>query len=130
MLRAVDYTCSELTMKEFDFVTDRKNLRALLDFVQRGGSEAGHRIDVELVGDETVLFFLGWSGRDYGSARSYGINFERAFTSTLSEGTIQHNRVVTYTLGGLNMMVKYQADAYMGQADLPAVSAMTCNTHA
>ena len=130
MLRAVDLTCPELAMKEFDLITDRKNLRALLDFVQRGGSKAGHRIDAELVGDETVLFFLGWSGRGYSGSRSYGVNFERAFTSTLSKGTIQHNRVVTYTLGNLNMMVKYQADAYIGRAELPAVSATTHNKHA
>jgi hypothetical protein len=128
MLRAVEHTCPQLNLEEFDLITDRKNLRALLDFVQKGGSEAGHRIDAEVIGDGTVLFFLGWSGRGYGSSKSYGVNFERAFTGPLSEGTIQHNRVVAYTLGSLNMMIKYQVDAYLGPVEL-AVSAISPNAH-
>jgi hypothetical protein len=118
MFRALDYTCPQLELKEFDLITDRKNIRALLEFVQNGCGPAGHRIDAELVGDKTVVFFVGWrGGRGYNSAGGYGINFERAFTGALSEGTIQHHRVVTYTLGSLSLMIKYEVDAYLGPAE-------------
>lgn len=70
-----------------------------------------------MIGDGTVLFFLEWSSRAYGGFKSYGITFERAFTGKLSEGTIQHGRVVTYSLGGLHMMVKYQVDAHLSPAE-------------
>lgn len=109
LLRAVRITSPDFDLKALDLISDRRNLRALLDFVD--GRSQGERIDAEIIGG-TVLFFLGWSGRGYGhSSISYGINFEKRFTSALSEGTIQHNRVINYTLGGLKMMVKYQVDA-------------------
>jgi hypothetical protein len=116
MFRAMDYTCPQLNLKEFDLITDRKNLRALLEFVQNGS--AGHRIDAELVGDRTLVFFVGWrGGQGYSSAGGYGKNFERAFTSGHLEGTTQHNRVVTYTLGSVSLMIKYEVDAYLGSAE-------------
>jgi hypothetical protein len=115
MLRAMNQTCPQINMKEFELISDRKNLRALFDFVRNKIAKAGHRIDAEVIGG-TVLFYQGWSGNGYWNSKSYGMNFERAFTSDLSEGTIQHNRVVTYSLGGFNMMVKYQADGYLGPA--------------
>lgn len=34
MLRAVDKTCPQINLKELDLITDRKNLRALLDSVE------------------------------------------------------------------------------------------------
>ena len=120
MLRAVDQTCPQINMKEFDLITNRKNLRALFDFVRNNIFKAGHRIDAEVIGG-TVLF-LGWSGNKYWNCKSYGVNFERAFTGSLSEGAIQHNRVVTYSLGNLKMMVGYQTDAYLGPAKFTSMA--------
>ncbi|RDB22224.1 hypothetical protein Hypma_010763 [Hypsizygus marmoreus] len=104
-------TAPGLDLNEFDLITDRKNLRALYNFVKSGKKQWGrHRIDAEIV-NGTVLFYLGWSGSGYGYYQSYGMKFEKKFTTPLSKGTIQHCRVIEYGLGGLKMMVKYQVDA-------------------
>ncbi|GLB34557.1 hypothetical protein LshimejAT787_0201220 [Lyophyllum shimeji] len=122
LFRAIQITSPDLALDEFDLITDRKNLRALFDFIQNKKGDP-HRIEAELVGG-TLLFYLGWSASSYTNfpnRPTYGMNFERMFTGPLSEGTIQHNRVVTYVFGGLKVMVKYQADACLVSAS-PAVS--------
>ncbi|KAF5368783.1 hypothetical protein D9615_010397 [Tricholomella constricta] len=117
MFRALKITSPDLALDQFDVVTDRKNLRALFNFFRAGNRES-HRIDAELI-DGTLLFYLGWSAWGYVSSpdrTSYGMNFERQFTSPLSEGAIQHNRVIAYGLGGLKVMVKYQVDACLSSS--------------
>ncbi|KAG5642925.1 hypothetical protein DXG03_001876 [Asterophora parasitica] len=111
LLRALKITSPDLSLDQFDLVTDRKNLRALLSFFRPQNQES-HRIDAELF-QGTLLFYLGWSAWGYSDPQwnTYGVNFERRFTSPLSNGAIQHNRVIAYGFGGLNVMVKYQVDA-------------------
>ncbi|KAG6811708.1 hypothetical protein H0H92_006165 [Tricholoma furcatifolium] len=117
MIRAINVISPSLALRDFDIITDRKNLRALFNFFKDKNRQS-HRIDAELIGD-TLLFYLGWSEWGYNSlSRGYGTNFERKFTSSLSEGTIQHNRVISYSFGGLKVMVKYQVDACLSASTL------------
>ncbi|KAG6868801.1 hypothetical protein C0993_010097 [Termitomyces sp. T159_Od127] len=107
----------------------RKNLRALLNFFMDRNRQS-HRIDAELIGS-TLLLYLGWSEWGYSpfSARnSYGINFERMFTTPLPEGIFQHNRVIAYRFGGLKLMVKYQVDACIGPLRTPEAKTMQPST--
>ncbi|KAH0583409.1 hypothetical protein J132_11142 [Termitomyces sp. J132] len=113
--RAITITSPGLSLRDFDVITDRKNLRALLNFFKNTNRQS-HRIDAELIGN-TLLLYLGWSEWGYSQSatrNSYGMNFERKFTTSLSEGTIQHNRVIAYRFGDLKLMIKYQADACIG----------------
>ncbi|KAG5652788.1 hypothetical protein H0H81_003668 [Sphagnurus paluster] len=57
MLRAVSIISPSLEMDSFDLLTDRKNLRALLNFVN--GVKQSYRIDAELIRG-TLLFYLGY----------------------------------------------------------------------
>ncbi|KAG6918835.1 hypothetical protein DXG01_011240 [Tephrocybe rancida] len=115
MFRAIDLTSPDLDLHHFDVISDRKNLRALFNFF-KDKNQQPHRIDAEII-DDTILFHLGWSQWGYSSSPtrlSYGMNFERQFTSSLAEGVTQHNRVIAYGFGGLKVMVKYQVDACLG----------------
>ncbi|KAF9462705.1 hypothetical protein BDZ94DRAFT_1309409 [Collybia nuda] len=97
LLRVARATRPGLNLRALDFISDRRNLRVLLDFVE--GGNRGEHIDTETIGGAD-LFFLSWPGPGYGHpSASYGINFEKCFTSALSEITVQHNRVINYTLG-------------------------------
>lgn len=115
LFRAIDITCPTFDVKGVNLVSDRKNLRVLLDFVGESVPLNGYRIDAEYI-NGTVLFFLGWSGNGYQQSYGYGVSFEREFTTSdpvsLKSGTLQHNRVVHYIFGGLKMLVTYQVDAY------------------
>ncbi|KAG6860103.1 hypothetical protein C0995_015714 [Termitomyces sp. Mi166 len=129
MFRAISFTSPGLSLRDFDVITDRKNLRALLNFFQDKNRQY-YRIDAELIGN-TLLLYLGWSEWDYDQStkrNSYGMNFERKFTTSLPEGTIQHNRVVAYRLGGLKFMVKYQADACIAPLTAPEPQTMQLPT--
>ncbi|KAG6864881.1 hypothetical protein C0991_006607, partial [Blastosporella zonata] len=117
MFRAINITSPDLALNDFDVITDRKNIRALFNFFKNNNKQS-HHIDAELIGD-TLLFYLGWSEWGYTSTPtrvSYGMNFERRFTSSLPEGVTQHNRVIAYGFGGLKVMVKYQVDACLGSS--------------
>jgi len=109
MLRAIQITSPDLVIRDFDLITDRKNLRALWSFFTSGIKP--HRIDAEIIGD-TLLFYLGWTGGGYHHGKnSYGISFENSFTGPRPETTTAHNRVISYTFGGLKTLVTYQVDA-------------------
>lgn len=102
-------------MKGIDLVTDRRNLRLLLDFV--GGRAGEFRIDVEVV--RNTVLFSRWSKSPVsyipsGSFGGYGHEFERAFTRfpNSCKGSISHNRVITYTLGGVKIIMRFEVDAY------------------
>jgi len=42
----------------------------------------------------------------------YGMEFEKRFTKPLKcvEGSITHNRAISYTIGGINMVVRFEVD--------------------
>ena len=85
-----------------DFVTDRRNLRKLLRWIEgTNPGKDGMRIDAQLAGNGTVLL-NGWERRirrfaQAGSA-GYGLNFEKAATKAADgcEHAASHIRVVKY----------------------------------
>jgi hypothetical protein len=101
-------------MSDFDLITDRRNLRLLFAFA--GGSTQELRIDTESVG-RTVLFSC-WTGAETHRwangtpTAGYGTNFERTFTEypQSSRNTVIHNRIITYTLGGVRLLVRFEVD--------------------
>lgn len=128
-LRAISLTSPDLSLRDFDVITDRKNLRALLNFFNHKNRQY-YRIDAELIGN-TLLLYLGWSEWGYNPSalrKTYGINFERKFTAPLPEGIIQHNRAIAYGFGGLKIMVKYQVDACIGPLTTPEAQTMQRST--
>jgi hypothetical protein len=103
-------------MTPISLVTDRNNLRKLFRFAS-GRKDRSFRIDVELIKD--TLFFVRWElhvldiVRGF-QASGFGHGFERA-TTAYGEGlagSSGHHRIVKYNLGGLQCLVRFEADAY------------------
>jgi hypothetical protein len=80
-----------------DFVTDRRNLRALLSWAN--GSRETFRVDTQLAGQKTVLLNR-WTARPmaYSSLGSFGYSFEKETTRPAHgcENTSNHYRILLY----------------------------------
>ncbi|QDS75923.1 hypothetical protein FKW77_002906 [Venturia effusa] len=109
-----------------DLVSDRNNIRKLLKFVnaRTKGLSAKDKFEIkaEVVGDRTLLFTRvepkteRWSnGTD-----NYGHNFEAAITKDHIGKS--HHRIVSYDLGGLKIINRFECDAYLiPEIEPPAV---------
>ncbi|KIY52482.1 hypothetical protein FISHEDRAFT_69901 [Fistulina hepatica ATCC 64428] len=105
---------------DVDFVTDRNNLRKLLRWI--GGTTAegfppkDFRIDLQLAGKTTVLMGR-WEKRtrEGNTYAGYGFNFERASARNAKgcEDSTGHHRIVRYDLNDLNIVVRFEVDAFV-----------------
>ncbi len=105
-------------MKPISLVTDRNSLRKLLLFVS-GKVAKSWRIDVDTI--EDTMFLTRWEenhvqiitgARDSG----FGHEFEKTllnFDANLKESS-GHHRIVRYNLGGIDSLVRFEADGYIG----------------
>lgn len=103
-------------MNPVSFVSNRNNLRKLFDFACNK-ADRSFRIDVDMIYD--TMFFTRWEPsymqlvNGYGDS-GFGHEFEKAFT-TLDENLVNsagHHRIAQYNLGGMNCLVRFEADAY------------------
>ncbi|KAF8417943.1 hypothetical protein EV426DRAFT_720895 [Tirmania nivea] len=114
MLQAVLTSNPSFDFNKIDIVTDRSNLRRLLQFAS-GKSHQDFEIAVEAV-NKTVLFTrLEKHPRSYNSPRQtsvYGFQFEKVFTKAPAavKGSTGHYRIVNYTIGGLNVLLLFEVD--------------------
>ncbi|KAI5837911.1 hypothetical protein DFP73DRAFT_635702 [Morchella snyderi] len=113
LFRALFTTRPDFNVKGVDLVTDRRNLRLLLDFV--GGRADEFRIDVELV--RSTVLFSRWSKSPVSYLTAfggYGHEFEKAFARfpNSCRGSISHNRAIAYTLGHVKIIMRFEVDAY------------------
>ncbi|ETI25223.1 hypothetical protein G647_04596 [Cladophialophora carrionii CBS 160.54] len=114
LFRSLAVMQPDLSMRDFDLVTDRNCLRKLLRFVCADVDQT-FRIDVQLQGD--VMFLCRWEAELKRIIRGhenfgYGHSFEHAttiFDKAIRDST-GHHRVVRYSLGGVRCLVRYEAD--------------------
>ena len=108
---------SNYAFNNVDILADRNNLRVLLEFVQ-GKTVGPFRLDLYMVFGTLVIVRRedGFWRRSDG--KSYGFNFEKHFTTTspdLSDAT-SHYRAIRYRMGPLNVICRFEADAYVDTA--------------
>jgi hypothetical protein len=103
---------------DVDIVVNRNSLRKFLAFVSFKRGEGQFHVDLIMV--HNTLFI----GRKEAKAKpehnhGYGHNFESEFTTDDPElpEAEGHYRVVRYKFGGLNMVVRVEADGYCTNAD-------------
>ncbi|EXJ59954.1 hypothetical protein A1O7_04102 [Cladophialophora yegresii CBS 114405] len=121
LFRSLAIMQPDLSMGDFDLVTDRNCLRKLLRFVCADVDQS-FRIDVHLQG--RVMFLCRWEAELKRIIRGhenfgYGHSFEHAttiFDKALRDST-GHHRVVRYSLGGVRCLVRYEADGCTGTDD-------------
>ncbi|KAJ4299652.1 hypothetical protein N0V90_004898 [Kalmusia sp. IMI 367209] len=99
---------------DIDILADRNNLRMLLEFVQ-GQANGPFRLDLHMVYNTLLLVRKGegfWRKQD--GSRNFGSNFEKVFTSPAEEmeDATSHYRAIRYPMGSLNVVVRFEADAY------------------
>ena len=132
LIAAVDASGSQVDWPALDFVTDRGNLRRLLQWVSGGFNSKPERIDLQLVGDHTVLMNR-WDPKAicYTQSVNFGRGFESTTTAPAKEGYSSYYQILKYVspdiimapasafmhslysqeLGGLHMIVRCEADA-------------------
>jgi hypothetical protein len=106
IFRAVLECSPSFDFKSVDFVTDRNNLRKLLDFIEGNRNEA-FRIDFQMIGDTLVLVRNDENAKNF--CDDYGKDFELKYT----EATVDHGayrQIVAYKLGTFQMVVRFEVD--------------------
>lgn len=116
-----------------DIVTDRRSIRQLYGFIS--GDKKGFVFGIEVVG-ETMIFT-----RDEPQSREtmppntfigYRQSFEEAYTKLhpVAQGSTSHHRLITYTLGGFQFLVRSGTDGYLssvaGNSPVPASNSHNC----
>ncbi|KFA81288.1 hypothetical protein S40288_04848 [Stachybotrys chartarum IBT 40288] len=125
VFRAIEIMKPTYLFDDVDVLINRNSLRKLLDLCA-GRRQESFRINLYTVaktlivemGEETIHKILHGS-----SQGGYGHNFEAAITAPWQgmEGSVAHDRVLQYELGGLRCAVRFEVDAYIdGTATGPA----------
>ncbi|KAH7087979.1 hypothetical protein BKA62DRAFT_729034, partial [Auriculariales sp. MPI-PUGE-AT-0066] len=124
LVAAIDYMHAtgqirdpDFSFADFEVVTDRNGLRKLAGWVGGSkGSSSNFRIDVQLAGD--TMLFTRHEPRAVVSCdqNTFGKGFEHAMT--LSGVSVQtgHHRIVKYSLGGVQILLRCEIDACLPDA--------------
>lgn len=107
----------DYAFNDIDVLADRNNLRVLLEFVQ-GKTVGPLRLDLYMVFGTLVIVRRedGFWRRSNGTG--YGFNFEKHFTTPTPDMTdaASHYRAIRYRMGPLNVVCRFEADAYVDTA--------------
>jgi hypothetical protein len=119
LLRAVQTHRPGFDLSELDIVCDRRPLRLLHGFMV--GDQEAFQFGVEAVGNTTVFTRAERTSRETiapNTFAGYRASFEEAYTKLHpdAKGSTSHYRIVTYTLGGLKLLVRSGVDAYRPSA--------------
>jgi len=115
LFRAVFIEQSDFSVATLDLVTDRNNLRKIVWAIS-GERIEDFRIDIQLVGK--TLLFQRWetnTSEYIVEFRGYGHSFEKMCTTYSGDGmkaSTGHHRVVKYNLAGLEVLTRFEVDAY------------------
>lgn len=120
LFRALYNTEPSFNIDGVDLITDRNNIRKLLSFInptlERKGLEP-FTINVEVTSNNTAIFCRdGTKPHEFikpNEFRGFGHEFEKAYTINQVSNGAGHHRIITYQLGGLSLIVRYETDGYV-----------------
>ena len=115
LIRAIQTHRPEFDFSKVDIVTDRRSLRQLYAFINGDGKS--FEFGVEAVGNTVVFTRTEPRTRETiapGKFAGYRQSFEKAYTRLHSsaKGSTAHHRIVSYTFGGLRLLVRSGKHAY------------------
>jgi hypothetical protein len=114
IFRALSSMNPSVEFSTVDVVTNRNSLRNLLCFSQ-GRAESSFRIDLNTVHETLFLTRHEKNSRlKIGGAmhQGFGHNFEQACTEPPYLNSCGHHRVIRYSLGHLNCVIRFEVDAF------------------
>lgn len=126
LFRALYITDPSFDIRSTDMVTDRNNIRKLLDFVDPDASRNGRErfaISIEVIKNTAILCREETKTTDFikpNEFRGYGHNFEKAYTTEQIRGSTGHHRIISYRFGDINFIVRYETDGYLSTGTRPS----------
>ena len=117
LFRALYIANPSFDIRSTDVVTDRNNIRKLLSFinpVQMGRkTEEPFTINIEVAGNTAIFSRAETATVEFigpGKHIGFGHEFEKAYTTNQISGSTGHHRIVSYSLGDLNFIVRHETD--------------------
>ncbi|KAI0120843.1 hypothetical protein F4776DRAFT_632098 [Hypoxylon sp. NC0597] len=120
LFRALYITNPSFDIRSIDVVTDRNNIRKLLSFVSPSTSPRGYgefTINVEIIKNTALFCRDATNSVEFVDSKrfiGYGHEFEKEFTIDRIKGNTGHHRIISYSFGGLNFIIRHETDAYLG----------------
>lgn len=120
LFRALYTIQPSFSMDGVDLITDRNNLRKLLCFINpklERSSREPFTINVEVTSNNTAIFCrdgvnpIQFVKRN--EFRGFGHEFEKAYTTNQVTNGAGHHRIISYQLGSLSLILRYETDAYV-----------------
>ncbi|KAL4732038.1 hypothetical protein ACLX1H_001043 [Fusarium chlamydosporum] len=115
-------------IRSVDVVTDRNNIRKLLAFLNpplNPSDDEPFTIDVEIIGTTTLFRRDGKATTRFiapNQSRGFGHAFEKEYNKSQVHGSTGHHRIISYEFGGLNFLVRYEADGYVATETFDATT--------
>lgn len=115
LIRAVLTVQPEFAFDGLDIVSDRRPLSHLLNFARNPKECSSFKFGVQLVGKTLILVRIEDKTRDYSTHLQYRNAFEQTYTAVepVAKRTTSHHRILNYKFGGINLLVRFVADAYL-----------------
>ncbi|OTA62221.1 hypothetical protein K449DRAFT_405605 [Hypoxylon sp. EC38] len=119
LFRALYTTNPSFDIRSINLVTDRNNIRKLLCFVHPSTSPRGYgefTINVETIKNTTLFCRNTTNSAEFIDPKRFighGHEFEKAFTTDTVKDNTGHHRIISYSFGGLNFIVRHETDAYV-----------------
>ncbi|KAJ9659879.1 hypothetical protein H2201_007137 [Coniosporium apollinis] len=90
-------------------------LGPVLNFAREPKEYSAFKFGVQLVGKTLIFVRMEDNTRDYFTRPQYRIAFEQIYTAveSVAKRTTSHHRILNYKFGGLNLLVRSVADAYL-----------------
>ncbi|KAG1725886.1 uncharacterized protein EDB91DRAFT_80558 [Suillus paluster] len=111
---AIDDMHPSFDYKQFDFITDRNNLRKLLRWASGSSDENDFRIDVDLAGSTCLFTRLeSKNAETVQGFRGFGHEYEKAATRVTRgcERATGHHRMISIDMGGLKILLRFMIEA-------------------
>ncbi|KAK6535664.1 hypothetical protein TWF694_002117 [Orbilia ellipsospora] len=120
LFRAVVSMKPQFQFDKVDVVINRNSLRRLLDFC-KGVSLESFRVNLFMIHNTLIVERSEKNGRHFINTpgAGFGKNFEKTFTKFSSDDqkSTGHHRVLSYPLGHLNCVVRFEVDARYDKED-------------
>jgi hypothetical protein len=123
LFRALYVSQPSFDIASVDIVTDRNNIRKLLGVINpqwNSYKREDFTISMEVKNNTVILCRNETKTEEYigpSEFRGYGHSFEKKCTRPQVSRSTGHHRIISYSFGGLKIVVRYETDGYVSVAD-------------